>query len=108
MLELLPTRGPDAFYKFLKIIEPEYHWLASKLKADLEQEVSKVPKKELSIVATSATIQHQLTNGSATDRSQKDVEMISVATQKTQLSIITQNNHLPTRSVSLTEPRKFL
>lgn len=101
MLELLPTRGPDAFNKFLKIIDQDYHWLASKLRADLEQEVCKVPKKD---ATTSSTTQHHQTNG--TDRSQKDVEMVSVATQKTQLSLVTPSNTLPTRSVSLTEPRK--
>ena len=97
MLELLPTRGPDAFQKFLKIIEPEYHWLAGKLKSDLE-EVSKVPR-ELSMVATS--INFQPSQSSSNDiKVQKDVEMAATATQNINQSV--------SRSASqTTEPGKM-
>ena len=98
MLELLPTRGPDAFQKFLKIIEPEYHWLAGKLKSDLEQEVNKVPR-ELSMVATS--VNFQPSQSSSNDiKVQKDVEMAATATQN--------NNQSVSRSASqTTEPGKM-
>ncbi|XP_060065841.1 uncharacterized protein LOC132546150 [Ylistrum balloti] len=36
LLSLLPTRGPDAFDTFLRIIEPDYHWLVSSLQDSLE------------------------------------------------------------------------
>lgn len=86
MLELLPTRGPDAFQKFLKIIEQDYPWLAKKLKSDLEQEVSKVPKKELSMVATSINFQPSQSS-SNNIKVQKDVEMAATATQNINLSV---------------------
>ena len=99
MLELLPTRGPDAFQKFLKIIEQDYPWLAKKLKSDLEQEVSKVPKKELSMVATSINFQPSQSS-SNNIKVQKDVEMAATATQNINLSV--------SRSASqTTEPGKM-
>ncbi|XP_052086020.1 uncharacterized protein LOC127723434 [Mytilus californianus] len=95
MLELLPTRGPEAFNKFLKMIDQEYHWLASKLKSDLEQEVAKIPQKEITMVATSMNLQTNQTNG-INSKLPKDVEMVPVAT--------TQINQSVSRSVSQTEP----
>ncbi|OWF44624.1 uncharacterized protein LOC110458098 [Mizuhopecten yessoensis] len=41
LLNLLPTRGPDAFDRFLRIIEPEYHWLVTTLQDSLDKELSK-------------------------------------------------------------------
>lgn len=60
LLHLLPTRGPDAFDMFLKIIEPDYHWLVSSLQESLERELARpaplvpAPLVPLTIVPRSA------------------------------------------------------
>ncbi|XP_033726968.1 uncharacterized protein LOC117316472 [Pecten maximus] len=41
LLNLLPTRGPDAFDTFIRIIKQDYHWLASTLQDSLDIELSK-------------------------------------------------------------------
>lgn len=41
LLELLPHRGPDAFDKFVSIIELKYPWLAKSLENGLSQERQK-------------------------------------------------------------------
>lgn len=55
LLDILPTRGPNAFAKFLEALEAEYPWVQEKLLQELDNSViqvtgtGKIPSPKASI-----------------------------------------------------------